>query len=198
MPALFGLIVGIGLSATCGFRIFVPMLGMSYAQRNGYLNLSAGFEWMGSDIAFYTFMIALVFEVLAYYIPWVDMMLDTIASPLAVVAGVIATAAMVGDVDPYLRWSLAAVAGGGTAATTQASSVAIRGASTALTGGLANPIVSTFELILSFISTILAILLPIAAVIFIAVVVYYGWARIRKWREIDLRGEALSFARKWF
>lgn len=198
MSVLFGLLVGIGLSATCGFRIFVPMLGMSFAQRAGYLELSSGFEWMGADIAYYTFMVALVFEVLAYYIPWVDMVLDTVASPLAVVAGVIATAAMVGDVDPFLRWSLAAVAGGGTAATTQASSVAMRGASTMLTGGLGNPIVSTFELILSFISTALAILLPFAAIIFIALVVYYGWARIRKWRQIDLRGEALSFAQKWF
>lgn len=171
---------------------------MSIAQRAGYLELSNGFEWLGSDIAFYTFMVALVFEVLAYYIPWVDMVLDTIASPLAVIAGIITTAAMVGEVDPYLRWSLAAVAGGGTAATTQASSVAIRGASTALTGGLANPLVSTFELILSLISTVLAILLPIVAIIFIALVVYYGWDRIRKWRHIDFRSEALSFAEKWF
>lgn len=198
MSLILGLIVGIGLSATCGFRIFVPMLGMSFAQRAGYLELSSGFDWMGSDIAYYTFMVALVFEVLAYYIPWVDMVLDTVASPLAIVAGVIATAAMVGDVDPYLRWSLAAVAGGGTAATTQASSVAIRGASTALTGGMANPIVSTFELILSVISTVLAILLPIVAIIFLILVVYYGWDRIRKWRQIDLRSEALSFAEKWF
>lgn len=198
MATLFGLIVGIGLSATCGFRIFVPLLGMSFAQRAGYLELSSGFEWLGSDIAFYTFMVALLFEILAYYIPWVDMALDTIASPLAVVAGIITTAAMVGEIDPFLRWTLAAVAGGGTAATTQASSVAIRGASTALTGGLANPIVSTFELILSLISTILAILLPVAAVIFIVLVVYYGWDRIRKWRNVDLRGEAISFADKWF
>lgn len=198
MSTILGLIVGVGLSATCGFRIFVPLLGMSLAQRSGYLELSNGFEWLGSDIAFYTFMVALVFEVLAYYIPWVDMVLDTIASPLAVVAGIITTAAMVGEVDPFLRWSLAAVAGGGTAATTQASSVAIRGASTALTGGLANPIVSTFELILSLVSTVLAILLPIVALIFIALVVYYGWDRIRKWRHIDIRSEALSFAEKWF
>lgn len=198
MATILGLIVGVALSATCGFRIFVPLLGMSFAQRAGYLELSDGFAWLGSDVAFYTFIIALVFEILAYYIPWVDLVLDTIASPLAVVAGIITTAAMVGEIDPYLRWSLGAVAGGGAAATTQASSVAIRGASTALTGGLGNPIVSTIELLLSLVSTLLAILMPVLAVLFIAVVVYYGWQRIRKWRAVDIQGQMLSFADRWF
>ncbi|MEM7131369.1 MAG: DUF4126 domain-containing protein [Chloroflexota bacterium] len=182
METLIGLIVGIGLSATCGFRIFVPLLGMNMAQQAGYLNLSSGFEWVGSDIAFYAFGIALFFEILAYYIPWVDMILDTVATPLAVVAGIVVTASMLGDISPFLQWSLATIAGGGTAATTQAGSVAIRGASTALTGGAGNPIVSTFELILSIISTILAILLPVLAILLIALALYYVWKRVRSWR----------------
>ena len=182
METVLGLIVGIGLSATCGFRIFVPLLGMSIAQQAGYLHLSSGFEWVGSDIAFYTFGIALVFEILAYYIPWVDMILDTIATPLAIVAGIIVTASMLGELTPYMQWTLATVAGGGTAATTQAGSVALRGASTALTGGVGNPIVSTVELILSIVSTILAILLPVVALLLIAVALYYGWRKVQAWR----------------
>ncbi len=182
MTAILGLIIGIGLSATCGFRVFVPLLGMSIAQRAEVLNLSSGFEWVGSDIAFYTFIIALIIEVGAYYIPWVDLALDTIATPMAIGAGILVMAAMLGDVSPFWRWSLAAVAGGGAAATTQLSSVALRGTSTAVTGGLGNPIVSTLELIFSVLSTILAIMMPVLGLIVICAVVYSVMQRGRTWR----------------
>ncbi|MEM7531374.1 MAG: DUF4126 domain-containing protein [Chloroflexota bacterium] len=184
MATFFGLIIGISLSATCGFRIFVPLFGMSMAYRAGYLNqIASGFEWIGSDLAYYGLMIALIVEVLGYYIPWVDMVLDTAATPLAIGAGIMVTASMLGEVDPFLQWSMATVAGGGSAAATQAGSVAVRGASTAVTGGAGNPIVSTVELIMSVISTILAIVLPILALGLLIFVVYYVWKRVRQWRE---------------
>ena len=105
MEQLLGVFIGIGLSATCGFRIFVPLLGMSIAHHAGALSFASGFDWIGSWPATIAFGIAMVIEIAAYYIPWLDNLLDTIATPAAIVAGTIATASMVGDVTPFLRWS---------------------------------------------------------------------------------------------
>ncbi len=169
MHEFFGIFIGIGLSATCGFRIFVPLLGMSIAHQAGALSFSQGFDWIGSWQATIAFGFAMIIEIAAYYIPWLDNLLDTIATPAAIVAGTIATASMVGDVSPFLRWSLAIIAGGGIAGLIQGSSVMIRGVSTASTAGLANPAVSTGELIASILGTIISIILPTLAVIIVVV-----------------------------
>ena len=169
MQWLMGLCIGIGLSATCGFRIFIPMLGMSIASKAGHLTLSHGFEWIASWPAIIAFSIAVIIEVCGYYIPWVDNLLDSIATPTAIIAGTIITASMVTDVSPLLRWALAIIAGGGTAGAIQGATVLVRGTSTVTTGGIANPIVSTGELIISIIGTIIAIVLPVLAMVIIAI-----------------------------
>jgi hypothetical protein len=173
MNELFGVFIGIGLSATCGFRVFVPLLGMSIAYHADALSFSSGFEWIGSWPATIAFAIAMVIEIAGYYIPWVDNILDTIATPAAIVAGIIATASMVGDVSPFLRWSLAIIAGGGIAGIIQGSSVLVRGASTASTAGLANPAVSTGELIASILGTLISIILPTVAFILVVLLLTY-------------------------
>lgn len=168
MEHILSILIGIGLSATCGFRIFVPLLGMSIAYHAGALSFAPGFAWIGSWPATIAFGIAMVLEIAAYYIPWLDNLLDTIATPAAIVAGIIATASMVGDVTPFFRWALAIIAGGGVAGLIQGTSVAIRGASAATTGGVANPAVSTGELVASVIGTVLSILAPYVAIILFA------------------------------
>ena len=144
---LLGMAVGIGLSAACGFRVFVPLLTMNVAALTGYLHLAPGFEWIGSYPATIAFGTATVVEVLAYYIPWLDHFLDLIASPAAIIAGTIATASMVMELSPFLKWTLAIIAGGGAAALIQGATVALRTKSSALTGGMGNPLVSTAELV---------------------------------------------------
>jgi len=173
MEQLLGVFIGIGLSATCGFRIFVPLLGMSIAHHAGALSFAPGFDWIGSWPATIAFGIAMVIEIAAYYVPWLDNLLDTIATPAAIVAGTIATASMVGDVEPFLRWSLAIIAGGGVAGLVQGSSVLVRGTSTASTGGLANPLVSTGELAASIGGTLVSIIIPTIA--FLSVVILTAW-----------------------
>lgn len=183
MEQLLGVFIGIGLSATCGFRIFVPLLGMSIAHHAGALSFAEGFDWIGSWPATIAFGIAMVIEIAAYYIPWLDNMLDTIATPAAIVAGTIATASMVGDVEPFLRWSLAIIAGGGVAALIQGSSVLVRGASTASTAGLANPVVSTGELAASITGTLISIVIPTIA--FLIVVVLISWLLPKFFRKLS-------------
>ncbi len=165
MEHVLSILIGIGLSATCGFRIFVPLLGMSIAFHAGALEFAPGFAWIGTWPATIAFGIAMVLEIAAYYIPWLDNLLDTIATPAAIVAGTIATASIVTDVTPFFRWSLAIIAGGGAAALIQGASVTLRGVSTASTAGLANPAVSTGELVASVIGTVLSILAPYVAII---------------------------------
>ncbi len=156
--------LGIGLSAACGFRVFVPMLILSVAANAGHITLASGFDWIGSTPALVTFAVATALEIGAYYIPWLDNLLDSMASPTAVVAGTVVTASVVTDVSPLMQWSMALIAGGGAAGAVQAATVLVRGSSTVGTGGLANPLVSTAELGGSLFMSVLSIFLPILAV----------------------------------
>jgi hypothetical protein len=165
---LLGIAIGIGLSAACGFRVFVPLLVMNLAVLTGNLHLSPGFEWIGSGYATAAFVTATLVEVLAYYIPWLDHALDLIASPAAIVAGIIATASVVMDISPFLRWTLAIIAGGGTAAMVQGATVTLRAKSSALTAGTGNVFVSSVELAGSMITAVLAVIVPMICLVLIA------------------------------
>src|SRR5215475_13958065 len=112
METLLSICIGIGLSAACGFRVFVPLLAMSIAALSGHLTLAQGFAWIGSYPTLIAFSVATCLEIAGYYIPWVDHLLDTIATPAAIIAGTIVTASMVTDVSPFLKWTLAVIAGG--------------------------------------------------------------------------------------
>ncbi|MFO1096665.1 MAG: DUF4126 domain-containing protein, partial [Planctomycetaceae bacterium] len=171
MDLTLGLLCGIGLAAACGFRVFVPLLGTSIAAMSGQLQLSPGFEWMGTLPALITFGTATALEIGAYYIPWLDNLLDVVATPAAAVAGAMLTAAMVTDMSPFLKWTLAVIAGGGVATAVQTGTAALRGASTLTTAGAANPIISTVELATSILMTALAVLLPILAFVTLVLII---------------------------
>ena len=163
MELLLSVCIGLGLSAACGFRIFVPLLITSIAAHSGHLELASSFEWVGSTAAVTAFSVATVLEIGGYYIPWLDNFLDTVATPAAVVAGTMVTASMVTDVSPFLKWTLAVVAGGGMAGAVQATTVLARGLSLTGTGGMANPIIATAELGGSILTAIAAIIAPFFA-----------------------------------
>ncbi len=178
METLLSIFIGISLSAAAGFRVFVPLLVMSIAANTGHLTLTPGFEWIGTTPALIAFSVATLLEVLAYYIPFVDNLLDAIATPAAVVAGVVLTASTVTGLNPFLSWSLAIIAGGGVAATVQSVTGVTRLASTSSTGGLANPAVSTVELGSAAFLSALAIFLPVLGIIFVAIILIFGIYKI--------------------
>jgi hypothetical protein len=97
---------------TCGFRIFVPLLIMGIANVSGYLNLTDGFAWIASYPALIVFSVATVLEVIAYFFPYVDNLLNAISTPASVIAGIMVTAAVMTDVSPILQWTMAIIAGG--------------------------------------------------------------------------------------
>lgn len=162
------------------------MLGINLAAASGHLTLAPGLEWMGSMPATICFGTATALEVGGYYIPWLDNALDSIATPAAVIAGTIATASVVSDMSPYLKWTLAAIAGGGAAAAVQTGTVAVRGVSSATTAGLGNFVVSSTELAASVVGTVLAIVVPVLCVILVVAcfVVAAAWF-IRRRRRIQ-------------
>ena len=177
METLLSIGNGLGLSAACGFRVFVPLLVASIAAHTGYLTLAPGFEWVGTTQALYAFATATLLEILAYYVPWLDNALDALATPAAVMAGMLIGAAVFTDLPPFLKWSLAIIAGGAAAGMVQGATSLLRLKSTALSGGLANPVVSTLELVGSFVMAIVALMVPVVALL-LAVVLCVGAFRL--------------------
>ena len=161
MEVIIGLCLGITLSAACGFRVFVPPLAMSLAAIYGHFPLSSGFAWLGTKEAAIALGIATILEVSAYYIPIVDNLLDTVQVPIAVGIGTVITAATLGHTDPVLQWTLAVIAGGGTAGIMGTLASFTRLASTGVTGGLGNFIVATIEAVGSISLSILGLSFPL-------------------------------------
>ena len=171
---LLSLVMGLGLSACCGFRVFVPLLVASIASKMGILHLGDSFQWMSSTAAIICFSAATIFEIGGYYIPFIDNILDTIMTPASVIAGTLLTAsAIVPDLDPMLKWGLGIIVGGGSAGIIQAGTALTRATSTATTAGAANPIVATVEHILAIVGSIFSIIIPfiIAGIVCVVIVV---------------------------
>ena len=161
MDTLLSLGVGLGLSAACGFRVFVPLLVASIAAHNGYLMLAPGFEWVGTSQALYAFATATLLEVLAYSIPWLDNALDVVATPAAVIAGILASAAVLTEIPPFFKWSLAIIAGGAAAGMVQGATTFLRLKTALASGGIGNFLIAGAELFGSVVVALLAIALPL-------------------------------------
>src|ERR1051326_4266693 len=175
MDLLTSIVLGIGLSAACGFRVFVPMLFVSVAAMSGHLALAPGFQWLATYPAILTFAVATVLEIGGYYVPFLDHVLDTLATPAAIVAGTVITAAMITKMDPLLKWTLALIAGGGVAGLIQGSTVLTRVTSTATTGGFGNPLFATLEFGGSAVTSFMAFLLPwFTAALVVVFVIFFG------------------------
>jgi hypothetical protein len=178
MLASLGL--GLGLAAACGFRVFVPLLVVSLGARFGYVPLAAGWQWMAATPATLAFACATVFEVLGYYIPWVDHALDAIATPAAVVAGIVTSASVLTNLPPLVRWTAVIIGGGGIAALVQGSTVSLRAASGATTAGLANPVVATAELAGSSVTSLAAVFLPLFVLFGLALALVLAFVVVRR------------------
>ncbi|MBV6418435.1 MAG: hypothetical protein CMLOHMNK_03279 [Steroidobacteraceae bacterium] len=182
LPAmLLSVALGVGLAAATGLRLFLPFLVVGIAANSGHLELAPAFEWLASTPALVMLSVATVIEVLAYYLPGVDNLLDAIATPAAIVAGAVVAAAVMTDLPPIVRWTTALIAGGGVAGLTQGVTALLRAKSTAFTGGLGNGAVATGELGGSIAMAFLAIAAPVLAV---ALVIALIWIAVRFARRL--------------
>ena len=178
------IVLGIGLAAATGFRVFLPMLIVSGAAYTGYLPLGDNFAWLGTAPSLVMLSVAAVIEILAYYIPGLDNLLDALAAPAAFVAGTVLSAAVMTDIPPMVKWTAAVIAGGGIAGVTQGVTATLRANSTVWTGGLGNFIIAAAELGGALLVAFLALAAPVAA---IALVVLFLSLAIRLLRQL-LRG----------
>ena len=180
MELLMSLLIGIGLSATSGFRLFLPFLVISAASLTGLLELAPAFEWIGTYPALTVFAVAAMVEVLAYFFPYLDNLLSTVSIPFAVIAGTVITASVIVDMGPLLTWSLALIAGGGASLTTKTTSTLLHTGSTAVTGGTANPVLSAAESVFSAFMAIVSIFAPILIVFLFGFILWVGVRAFQK------------------
>ena len=166
--------IGIALSASCGFRVFVPMLVASIAAKIGLFPVNEGFQWLASWPAIISFGTATAVEIFAYYIPFVDNLLDTITTPLAVGGGTLLLTSVLPTDNDFLRWAAGFIFGGGAAAAVQSGSVLTRLASTKLTAGAGNAVVTTGENAAALGTSVLSLIIPlIIAAVVIILVIYF-------------------------
>ena len=157
---------------------------MSVAALMGWFEPMKGFEWLAIPSVCVALGIATVCEIAAYYIPWVDNVLDTVATPVAMIAGTLTTMAVsTGEMSQFASWAAAIIIGGGTATAVQMSTVAVRGVSTVTTGGIANPVVSTVEWIGAVIVSIMAMLLPVLVAILVVIFIFLAVRWIKRKRQ---------------
>ena len=179
MDWIISIFLGIGLAAAVGFRLFLPFLVVNLAAQLGLLELASGFEWMGSTPALILFATASLLEVLAYFIPWFDNLLDIITAPAAMICGTLMMASIMIDMAPWIRWTLAVIAGGGTAGMIKGTSATTRAITSVTTAGIGNPIIATIEATGSIILSVMAIFLPVLTII---VVLVLGALMVRRFR----------------
>jgi hypothetical protein len=172
--------LGVGLAAATGLRLFLPMLVVSVAAYSGYLPLSDNFAWLATPAALVLLSVAALAEILAYYIPGLDNLLDTLATPAAFVAGTVIAAAVITDLPPMVKWAAAIIAGGGIAGLTQTTSAVLRAKSTMLTGTLGNPVIATAEVGGSLLVSLMALVAPLLTLVVIVVLLWLGFRWFRQ------------------
>ena len=167
---LLSLSLGLGLAAACGFRVFIPPLMMGVGSRLDLYKLEGSFVWVDDTWAIAIFAVATLLEIGGYFIPWIDNLLDAVATPAAIIGGIFVTSASLeGELDPSAQWALSVIAGGSVSGVIQLGTVATRAISTGTTGGLANPIISLLEAVAS----ILCILISLFLVAIIPIVIIF-------------------------
>jgi len=179
---VISIFLGVGLAASVGFRVFLPLFALSLASYFNVWELNDSWVWIGSLAAVITLGVATVIEVFAYFIPWVDNVLDSMAVPLAAIAGTAVMVSTVAGLDPVVTWSLAIIAGGGTATAIKGANATGRLASTASTGGVANPIVSTLETGTAVAVSTASIFAPILAAVLVIIILFIIFRIYRKLR----------------
>jgi len=187
--------IGIGLAASAGFRVFVPMLVAAVAAKAGVLPLNESFQWLSSWTSIAILGTATIVEIMAYYIPVIDNLLDTIATPLAVVAGTLLLTSVLPIESELMKWITGAAVGGGSAAVVQSGSALTRLTSTKLTAGIGNPVVATVENVAATGTSILSLVIPffiLAIFLLLVILVFISLRRKLRRKRIGQSEEPRS------
>jgi Domain of unknown function (DUF4126) len=182
--ALPTLALAVALAACAGLRAWLPLLLAGALSRAGWLALGESFQFVGSNKALIIFGIATALEIIGDKIPAVDHALDLLGTPLRLAAGALLAASVLGHIsDPLTAVVLGTAVGAPAALVPHAAKSALRAASTTLTGGLANPILSFLEDGVTLVLFMLAVVVPILVVALLAITVYLVARRFARSRS---------------
>jgi len=165
------LALGIGLAACAGIRAWLPLLLAGLLARAGVLELGASFRFIASNQALILFGVATIVEMVGDKVPAVDHALDVLSTVLRPAAGSLLAASVLWRIpDPLTALALGVAVGAPAALVPHAAKSALRAASTAFTGGLANPLLSLVEDLAAVVMFVITVAVPVAMAIVILVV----------------------------
>jgi hypothetical protein len=175
---LLAVIAGVVIAAACGLRAFLPLLVLGLAARAGAVELDPAAHWLAGNLALVALSVATVLEVAGDKIPIVDHALDLVGTFVRPAAAWFGASAMFHDWPspwgPLVSLALAALALG-----VHAAKAKLRLGTTAMTLGHGNPFVSAIEDVAVLVMTLLAIVLPVVALLFVGLLVWLVLRRAR-------------------
>jgi hypothetical protein len=175
------LALAIVLAASAGVRAWLPLLAVGVLARLDVIQLGNDFLFLASTQALVLFGVATVIEIVADKVPALDHGLDAVSTFVRPAAGALLTAGVMWQVnDPMWATILGIAVGAPVAAAPHVAKSALRLVSSATTAGLANPVVSLIEDVLAALLVVLAVVVPIAALVSLIVVAWFG---VRVWRR---------------
>lgn len=180
LPALLGL----GLASATGLRTFLPLLMLALAAKFELfgVRLIDQMDWLSSWPAIAALTVAAVAEFAGDKVPAIDHALNAVGYVSRPIAGAVAAGSVFWNVDPTLAAVAGVIVGAPAALAFNAAQTGVRVGSTATTGGLGNPLVSLIEDVLSFLTVIVAFLLPVlipVLLVVFAIVVFRLARRLR-------------------
>ena len=165
--------LAIGLAACAGLRAWLPLLLAGGLARAGFLTLGTSFGFLASNRALILFGAATIIEIAGDKIPAVDHALDMLSTVLRPAAGSLLAASVLWQVrDPLTAVALGVAVGAPAALVPHAAKTVLRAASTSLTGGLANPLISVAEDVATLAMFVFTVLVPVLAATALVVVAY--------------------------
>jgi hypothetical protein len=175
------LALAIGLAACAGLRAWLPLLLAGGLARLDVLTLGPSFGFIASDRALILFAVASVIEIVGDKVPAVDHALDMLSTVLRPAAGALLAASVMWEIrDPLVALAVGLAIGAPSAMVPHAAKSVLRAASTTLTGGLANPVISLLEDVITvgvFVFTVVVPLLAAATILAVAFLVLRRLAR---------------------
>lgn len=165
--------LGIALAACCGFRVFLPMLVAGLVSRFQLFHFSESFQWLATTPALICLGAATLLEIAAYYVPFIDNLLDTIAAPSAAIAGTLLATSVIPVDNEWMKWVIGIVAGGGGASLVSAGTGLLRLLSSKTTLGTGNAVVATGENTAALGGALLSFLVPVVmAILFLLLFIW--------------------------
>lgn len=168
-----------GLSASAGLNAYIPLLLLSIMANRGVIHLTAPYDVMGTWWCITILTILCVIELVVDKVPGADHVNDAVQTVVRPTAGAILFASQTGAISsahPGVWITIGLLTAGGV----HAVKAVARPPLNVATVGIAAPVVSTLENVVSTVVSVLAIVAPLLA---LAVMALVGWLAFMAFRR---------------